>query len=119
MACKYCYLEDNTKDEFKKMKPLDTLEYAINKFKEQNVIPFNISLHGGEVTTLSHSDFYDLIKFINDYYEKNKELISAAGFKVSKPHIKTNLYGIVSVATPVSALNIADTATLLAGIINV
>ena len=52
MACKYCYLEDNTKDEFKKMKPLDTLEYAINKFKEQNVIPFNISLYGGEVTTL-------------------------------------------------------------------
>ena len=70
MACKYCYLEDNTNDEFKKMKPLDTLEYAINKFKEQNVIPFNISLHGGEVTTLSHSDFYALIKFINDYYER-------------------------------------------------
>lgn len=112
MACKYCYLEDNTKDEFKKMKPLDTLEYAINKFKEQNVIPFNISLHGGEVTTLSHSDFYDLIKFINDYYEKNKELISAAGFKVSKPHIKTNLYGIDRHIDTIKKFNVSVSGSL-------
>ena len=56
MACKYCYLEDNTNDDYKDLKPLDTLEYFINKFKERNVIPFNISLHGGEVTTLSKED---------------------------------------------------------------
>ena len=31
MACKYCYLEENTKDEWKDMKPLDTLEYAVKK----------------------------------------------------------------------------------------
>ena len=53
MACKYCYLEDNTKDDFSNIKPLDTLEYAVKKFRSENVIPFNISLHGGEVTTLS------------------------------------------------------------------
>ena len=33
MACKYCYLEDNTKDEYKKYKPLDTLDHAIKKFR--------------------------------------------------------------------------------------
>ena len=75
MACKYCYLEDNTKDEYKKYKPLDTLDYAIKKFKESNVIPFNISLHGGEVTTLSHDEFHDLIKYIDTYYNDNKDLI--------------------------------------------
>ena len=68
MACKYCYLEDNTKDDFKNYHALETLDYAIKKFKDFNVIPFNISLHGGEVTTLSHDDFYDLIKYIANYY---------------------------------------------------
>ena len=58
MACKYCYLEDNTKDEFRNKKPLDTLKYAIEKLKSANVVPFNISLHGGEVTTLNTKDFY-------------------------------------------------------------
>ena len=64
MACKYCYLEDNTKDEHQKIDPLETLRYAITKFRESNVIPFNISLHGGEVTCLSHDDFYNLIAYI-------------------------------------------------------
>ena len=41
MGCKYCYLEDNTKELKTKYKPLDTLEYAVSKFKENNVIPFN------------------------------------------------------------------------------
>ena len=50
MACKYCYLEDNTKDNWSNYKPVDTLKYAIKKFNDANVIPFNISLHGGEVT---------------------------------------------------------------------
>ena len=64
MACKYCYLEDNTKDEWNKIKPIDTLEYAIENFFKSNVIPFNISLHGGEVTTLSKEDFKSLISFV-------------------------------------------------------
>ena len=69
MACKYCYLEDNTCDEYKKYDALKTLEYAIDKFKESNVVPFNISLHGGEVTTLSHDQFYNLIEYISNYYK--------------------------------------------------
>ena len=64
MECKYCYLEDNTKDEKTCYKPLETLQYAVDKFKNSNVIPFNISLHGGEVTTLSKDDFYNIVKYI-------------------------------------------------------
>ena len=43
MCCKYCYLEDNTVDIKSKYKALDTLDYAVKKFKKSNVIPFNIS----------------------------------------------------------------------------
>lgn len=94
MECKYCYLEDNTNDIKTKYKPLETLEYAINKFRASNVIPFNISLHGGEVTVLSKEDFHDIIKFISDYYKKNKKIITEAGFKIGTPHIKTNMYDL-------------------------
>lgn len=94
MQCKYCYLEDNTKDEWNKYKALDTLEYAVNKFHESNVIPFNISLHGGEVTTLSKDDFESVVGYIYDYYKENKKLIESNGFKIGSPHIKTNLYNL-------------------------
>ena len=97
MACKYCYLEDNTYDDCKEYKAIDTLDYAVRKFRESGVVPFNISLHGGEVTTLSHDDFYSLIEYISDYYSSNKELISSAGFRIGTPHIKTNLYGIENI----------------------
>ncbi len=112
MACKYCYLEDNTKDEYKDIDPLQTLKFAIGKFRKANVIPFNISLHGGEVTTLSHNDFYNLIKYINDYYDWNKELIANAGFKVSKPHIKTNLYGIDKHIDTIREFNVSISGSL-------
>ena len=112
MACKYCYLEDNTKDEYKDINPLETLEYAIKKFKEASVIPFNISLHGGEVTTLSHDDFYDLIKYISDYYKENKKVITSAGFKIGKPHIKTNLYGIDKHIDTIKEFNVSISGSL-------
>ena len=112
MACKYCYLEDNTKDDFKNYHALETLDYAIKKFKEFNVIPFNISLHGGEVTTLSHDDFYDLIKYINDYYDLNKDLISNAGFKIGKPHIKTNLYDLDKHIDTIKEFNVSISGSL-------
>ena len=112
MACKYCYLEDNTKDEYRDIDPLKTLKFAIDKFGKVNVIPFNISLHGGEVTTLSHDDFYNLIKYINDYYDENKELISNAGFKVSRPHIKTNLYGIDKHIDTIREFNVSISGSL-------
>ena len=81
MQCKYCYLEDNTKDEDTKYTPIETLKYAVDKLKKDNIVPFNISLHGGEVTALSKNDFEDLIKFISNYYNTNKTLIESNNFK--------------------------------------
>ena len=112
MACKYCYLEDNTKDEYKNMKALDTLEYAVDKFFKSKVIPFNISLHGGEVTTLDHDEFRSIIKYIHDYYDKNKMLIESNGFTIGSPHIKTNLYDIEKHIDTIRDYNVSISGSL-------
>ena len=112
MGCKYCYLEDNTKDEKTEHTPLETLKYAVDKLKESNVVPFNISLHGGEVTTLSKKDFHDVIKYISDYYKENKELITSAGFKVGMPHIKTNLYDLNKHIDTIKEYNVSISGSL-------
>lgn len=112
MGCKYCYLEDNTKELKTKYKPLDTLEYAVSKFKENNVIPFNISLHGGEVTTLSKDDFHDVIKFISDYYKENQQVINEGGFKIGNPHIKTNLFDIEKHIDTIKEFNVSISGSL-------
>ena len=112
MACKYCYLEDNTKEIDTKYGVIDTLDYAIKKFKEAKVIPFNISLHGGEVTTLNKDIFHDLIKYINDYYELNKDIITNAGFKVGRPHIKTNMYNLDIHIDTIKEFNVSISGSL-------
>lgn len=93
MQCSYCYLGDSTVDSGSDRSPLETLRYAVEKFKAVDVTPFNISLHGGEVTTLSRQDFRDVVAYIADYYENNRALLTENGFRVGRPHIKTNLYG--------------------------
>ncbi len=112
MACKYCYLEDNTKDEWNKYKALDTLEYAVKKFYDSKVIPFNISLHGGEVTTLSKEDFESVIKYIYDYYDRNRALIESNGFNVGSPHIKTNLYNLEKHIDTIKKYNVSISGSL-------
>ena len=112
MECKYCYLEDNTKDEKTIYKPLETLSFAISKFRESNIIPFNISLHGGEVTTLSKTDFHDLIKYISDYYKENKEIIEMGGFKIAPPHIKTNMYDLDKHFDTIKEFNVSISGSL-------
>ena len=111
MACKYCYL-DETSDLKTKYNPLDTLSYAIDKFKKSNVIPFNISLHGGEVTTLSKKDFHDVIQFIYNYYKDNKDIIEQGGFKVGYPHIKTNLYDLDKHIETIKKFNVSISGSL-------
>ena len=59
-----------------------------------DVIPFNISLHGGEVTTLSVEDFRAVVEYISNYYKENRDIIAGNGFKVGRPHIKTNLFNL-------------------------
>lgn len=112
MSCKYCYLEENTKDLKTNYKALETLEFAIRKFRKSNVIPFNISLHGGEVTTLSKKDFHDIIKYISNYYKENKQLISDGGFKVGNPHIKTNLYDLNKHIDTIKKFNVSISGSI-------
>lgn len=94
MQCRYCYLGDNTVDEKTHYTPLETLQYAVEKFRGAEVIPFNISLHGGEVTTLSREDFRSVVDYIASYYDSNRWLLTENGFRVGRPHIKTNLFGL-------------------------
>lgn len=112
MACKYCYLEDNTRDQMHEHGPLETLSFAIKKLGDAGVVPFNISLHGGEVTTLSSSNFESLVKFISEYYTKNGKLISDNGFKVGTPHIKTNLYNIERHLDAIKQYNVSISGSL-------
>lgn len=112
MGCKYCYLEENTKDIETKYLPFDTLKYAVNKFKESDVIPFNISLHGGEVTTLNKKDFHDIIEFISNYYKENKNIILNGNFKIGSPHIKTNLYDIEKHIDTIKEFNVSISGSL-------
>ena len=112
MACKYCYLEDNTKELKTDKKYVETLQYAIKKFNESNVYPFNISLHGGEVTCLSHDDFEGIVKTISDYYKKNNTLITSNGFTVGFPHIKTNLYAIDKHIDTIKKYNVSISGSL-------
>ena len=112
MGCKYCYLEENTKDEQTDYKAVETLKYAIAKFKESNVIPFNISLHGGEVTTLSKEEFYEIVKTIKEYYDHNQEEIKNAGFKIGNPHIKTNLYDLHKHIDTIREFNVSISGSL-------
>ncbi|MBQ3080130.1 MAG: radical SAM protein [Clostridia bacterium] len=94
LKCRYCYLGDMTGENACTKGYLETLEYAVEKFRSAHVIPFNISLHGGEVTTLSPDAFRSLVAYISKYYELNRSLLQENGFKVGTPHIKTNLYQI-------------------------
>lgn len=112
MQCRYCYLENNTKDEMTQYNALDTLNYAVDKFRKNNVVPFNISLHGGEVTTLSKEDFRNVIKFISDYYDENRTLITEAGFKVGAPHIKTNLFDLKKHIDTIKEFNVSISGSL-------
>lgn len=112
MKCKYCYLEDNTKDEWGKYDSLDTLKYAIEKLKQASVIPFNISLHGGEVTTLSKEDFYNLIEYIHNFYCENSKIINENGFKIGNPHIKTNLFNLSKHIDTIKKFNVSISGSL-------
>ena len=112
MQCKYCYLKENTVDLEQDDKYLKTLEYAIDKFKQANVIPFNISLHGGEVTTLAKEDFRNIVQYISNYYKTNRKIIEENGFKVGTPHIKTNLLNLEKHIDAIKEFNVSISGSL-------
>lgn len=95
MRCTYCYLGEQTEAREAALPPAaDTLAYAVEKLLAAEVVPFNISLHGGEVTTLSPEVFESLTGYIARYYRENALLLKSGGFRVGAPHIKTNLFGL-------------------------
>lgn len=112
MHCKYCYLGDATVDSESGHGCLETLSFAVEKFLLAGIMPFNISLHGGEVTCLSSRDFRDTAAFISDYYAKNKAVLEQNGFRVGRPHIKTNLYGLDRHIDAIRELNISVSGSL-------
>ncbi|MGN0678249.1 MAG: radical SAM protein [Oscillospiraceae bacterium] len=112
MHCKYCYLGDTTVDSESGHGCVETLSFAVEKFLQAGVMPFNISLHGGEVTCLSSRDFHDTAAFISDYYAKNKAVLEQNGFRVGRPHIKTNLYGLDRHIDAIRELNISVSGSL-------
>lgn len=112
MECRYCYLEENTVDTQKDYGVLETLKYAIDKLKESHVIPFQISLHGGEVTTLPEEDFRNLIAYISAYYKENKEFLAEHGFRAGNPHIKTNLYQLDKHLDTIKEFNVSVSGSL-------
>ncbi|BFM13945.1 hypothetical protein R50073_01280 [Maricurvus nonylphenolicus] len=71
---------------------VDMLDYALDYFTDQNILPFNVSLHGGEVTSLPKKTLEALLVRIQKYYSYFQHDIESYGFKKSNPHIKTNLY---------------------------
>lgn len=95
LKCDYCYLHEQTD-----VKPdsseliLKTLDITLNKFEEANILPFNISLHGGEVTTLSQKYLEQLFVKIQNHYIANNDILLSQGFRKFNPHIKTNLFCI-------------------------
>ena len=92
MACKYCYLGDDTNQKTDNDSVLDTLKFAIKNFIKNGYIPYNLSFHGGEVTTLSSKKLEELFIFTEKYYRDYKKEISSLGYTINPIHIKTNLY---------------------------
>jgi len=91
MGCKYCYLGTDTNLKKEEDMSLSTLKTSVEKFLKNGYLPFNISFHGGEVTTLSKKALSDLFDYTKEYYEKYATDLKKIGFKKKPLHIKTNL----------------------------
>ena len=92
MSCRYCYLGDLTAARPEPDKVLGTLNTALEQLLAHGYLPFNLSFHGGEVTTLSTELLDGLFSIAVRHYAGYGEEIKAQGFRISPPHIKTNLF---------------------------
>ncbi|WP_301101717.1 SPASM domain-containing protein [Propionivibrio sp.] len=95
LDCAYCYLGEQTTQAALKVdagRAVATLRYALDALREAGVLAFNVSLHGGEVTTLPEVVLDELFTLIRSHYLENFDAINALGHRKSSPHIKTNLY---------------------------
>ncbi len=95
LDCAYCYLGEQTTQAALKVdagRAVSTLRHALDALQEAGVLAFNVSLHGGEVTTLPAPVLDELFAMIRAHYREHFDAINALGHKKSAPHIKTNLY---------------------------
>ena len=95
LGCQYCYLGEQTNTKTLKKdqeQALGTLEFALAAFLKNDILPFNVSLHGGEVTTLPADTLDGLFTIIRNHYHQHHKTLVAQGFKKAHPHIKTNLF---------------------------
>ncbi|MEI7430406.1 MAG: SPASM domain-containing protein [Betaproteobacteria bacterium] len=98
LNCSYCYLGEQTSQATLRedsARAVATLEYALEALGKAGVLAFNVSLHGGEVTTLPPDVLDALFARIHRHYLENFDAISALGHRKSAPHIKTNLFKFV------------------------
>lgn len=95
LGCRYCYLGQQTEGQPLKaddQRAADTLKRALAAFLGAGVLPFNVSLHGGEVTTLSPQTLAELFQIIHRHYLDHYDALTALGYRKSAPHLKTNLF---------------------------
>lgn len=101
LACTYCYLGDQTRQAPLRedaARAVDTLRHTLAALEEAGVLAFNVSLHGGEVTTLPEAVLDELFTLIRSHYLRHFDALTALGHRKSSPHIKTNLYKFASLA---------------------
>lgn len=99
LNCSYCYLGEQTSIADLRQdnqQAVSTLQYALEKLADENILAFNVSLHGGEVTALPSPTLNALFSMIRSHYLNNFDALTALGYRKSVPHIKTNLYKFAS-----------------------
>lgn len=95
LSCSYCYLGKQTTEAALKLdaqRAVQTLRHTLDALKAAGVLAFNVSLHGGEVTTLPPPVLDELFSMIRVHYLEHFDALNALGHKKSAPHIKTNLF---------------------------
>lgn len=99
LSCSYCYLGRQTTDAKiaeDAARAVATLDVALARLEAAGVLAFNVSLHGGEVSTMPPVVLEGLLTRIQQHYLHHFDAISALGHKKAVPHIKTNLYKFAS-----------------------
>lgn len=91
MGCKYCYLGTDTNVKKDEKEALSTLKLSIESMLSEGYLPYNISFHGGEVTTLSEKTLIELFEYTKNYYKTYDLELQSFGFKIKPLHIKTNM----------------------------
>jgi len=94
MSCSYCYLGELTNKKIELKRVVETLRLTIEKFTTEGYIPYNLSFHGGEVTTLPTHILEELFSITTSYYNEFFKEIASLGFSPTPIHIKTNLYNL-------------------------